>query len=143
MFVKNGDNLKGGYALGKMYKFNKLLIRYKKAHASMINYLDNEEARWRWKKVHRMCSELIIVNAGFKCEACGIEDKLTIHHMITRFNRHFMPKERYIMQRMYWANKILLCTNCHSKIHEGKVEEDELHGIRSDYIQRLKEKWKN
>ena len=61
--------------------------------------------------------ELALVYADFKCECCGTEDNLQFHHMIQRNIRPFVNSTKYITQRLYWANLVILCNVCHANFH--------------------------
>lgn len=61
---------------------------------------------------------IILAAADFKCQRCGSEKELQIHHLIMRPAKDFMDFWRYASQRYYWANAIILCSACHRLYHK-------------------------
>lgn len=82
-----------------------------------------------------------IVSAGFACESCGAAECLQLHHLITRFEKPFMSQLKYVMQRNYFANILLLCQRDHCKIHNRKVNCFGGPCISQKRIDYLKEKF--
>lgn len=76
----------------------------------------------------RSGKECALVIAGFKCQKCGEKEKLTYHHLISRIFKYYINnKIRYLSQRNYWANIIILCQKCHYQVHkENPVANDKL-----------------
>lgn len=62
--------------------------------------------------------ELALVYADFKCECCGTEDNLQSHHMIQKNIKPFVNSTKYITQRYYWSNIVILCNSCHADFHK-------------------------
>lgn len=69
--------------------------------------------------IDHICKEVVLVVAEFKCQklGCGKESDLQLHHLIMKPAREYMDFWRYITQRHYWANQIILCRNCHRDYH--------------------------
>jgi len=61
--------------------------------------------------------ELALYFADFKCECCKQEHDLQIHHLISRINKDIVPSNKYLSQRRYFFNLVILCNKCHNKIH--------------------------
>jgi len=85
--------------------------------------------------------EISMVIANFRCQKCGREHKLQYHHLILRKAKFFMSKHRYVTQRYYWANVIILCRNCHFEYHGINGDDKETLVIAEDKIQKLKDKY--
>ena len=94
----------------------------------------------------KICKEVILVVAGFKCQKCKSEEHLQYHHLIGRINRKFINDDiRYITQRHYWANIIILCNDCHDKVHGFKNVTDPLkirRDINEKFIEKVRRKYK-
>lgn len=60
------------------------------------------------KKIQEKCDqlwrEIALFDANWKCEKCGKDKRLEIHHLITRSVKHL---------RVDLSNKICLCSGCH------------------------------
>jgi len=121
-------------------KFEKLLIKHKKTIVKIPDYIDNEDETWFWRKVSNQAKELVLLYCDFKCERCGDENNLTIHHLIERKALAFMDKVKYLTQRTYWANKLCLCTICHNLYHNNM--NNNMGRLPEKYIERIKNKYK-
>lgn len=133
-------------------KFKQILIRHKKD----IYFLSTIKQRLFGEptdkyndlfiRIKRQGKTLCIVSARYKCEECGEEENLTIHHLVTRMWKKIMRDfSKYLTSRYYWTNQILLCLSCHGKKHFGDVSKEvreEMEGIDKDYIIKLKERFK-
>jgi 5-methylcytosine-specific restriction endonuclease McrA len=87
--------------------------------------------------------EVCLVVAEFKCQKCGTEENLTLHHLIMRKAKDFMDFWRYISQRYYWANQIILCKECHLEYHGvlGEDSRESMLVISDKTINKLKKKY--
>lgn len=86
--------------------------------------------------------EVCLVVAEFKCQKCGKEEDLTIHHLIMRKAKEFMDFWRYVNQRHFWANQIVLCVECHHKYHEVLgIDIEEMGTISQAKIDKLKKRY--
>lgn len=91
----------------------------------------------------RTGEELSLVIAGFKCQKCGHENKLQYHHLIMRPTAKYInDRIRYISQRNYWANVIILCERCHDEYHNvGIIERDEKAFISKEKIAKIRKEY--
>jgi predicted RNA-binding Zn-ribbon protein involved in translation (DUF1610 family) len=89
--------------------------------------------------------ELALVYANFKCEKCGNEENLQSHHMIQKNIRPFINSTKYIIQRFYWANMVILCNKCHAEFHKFNKDKFILESlcIQKQKINKLKKLYKN
>lgn len=77
---------------------------------------------------------ICLANSALRCECCGTPENLTVHHVFTRRLKSFMPFNRYLTQRYYWKNIVVLCIGCHTKFHSGEKEWDEELQPLSQYL---------
>jgi len=92
--------------------------------------------------VIRSGKELALVFSNFKCEACGTTEHLQYHHLIMRPTQEFIAFHKYITQRHYWANILILCEKCHNNFHKRTIPEESKTGIISHVlIERIKKKY--
>jgi len=91
----------------------------------------------------RTGEELSLVIAGFQCQKCKTDRKLQYHHLIMRpAARYINDKTRYLSQRHYWANIIILCERCHDQYHDvGIIERDEKAFISKEKIAKIKKEY--
>lgn len=68
-------------------------------------------------KIVKTGEELCLVDCGFKCQKCGSYDNLQFHHLIGRRTRTILPFVKYLMQRHFYGNIVILCLKCHSGVH--------------------------
>lgn len=119
-------------------RLDKLLFRAKKWLSDMCK-LKNRNLITR---VRPKAEEACIVMAGFKCQKCGNEKDLTIHHLIMRRSKDYMDFWRYLAARYYWGNMILLCKDCHFEFHEEMGGDVEKMGvITQKKIEKLKKRY--
>ena len=81
---------------------------------------------------------LALINSGYKCECCETNIKLTLHHLVLRKNKVIIPQRKYLTQRRFFKNIIVLCVNCHNKIdHCGTngniIEHKKIENINQKY----------
>lgn len=82
---------------------------------------------------------ICLANAGCRCEKCDTEENLTVHHVFTRRLKQFMPFNRYLTQRYYWKNIIVLCIKCHTEYHSSEKDWDEdLVALSPNLINKVK-----
>lgn len=88
--------------------------------------------------------ELSLVIAGFKCQKCKYDSKLQFHHLIMRTDARFInDRIRYMSQRHYWGNILILCERCHNEYHGLRpIERDEKAFIGPDKLKKVKEKYR-
>lgn len=135
-------------------KFGQTLQQHKKKIAAIGYILKNNEDEDEDKQedlenlftiVRYQARDLCLVNSRFKCEKCGNKNDLQIHHLIGRNAKNFMDFPRYVTQRYYWANQIILCNKCHQQYHEelghsGGQEEnltldkDVIDKVKKEYV---------
>ena len=87
--------------------------------------------------------EISLVISEFKCQKCKKEENLQFHHLIMRKAKEFMDRHRYVTQRHYWANIIILCRNCHGMYHGfmgNKINRD-TEVISQKRIDKIKKKF--
>ena len=70
--------------------------------------------------------ELALVYSEYKCSKCKKETKLQYHHLINRKMKDYMDYWKYVSQRHYWANIIVLCMDCHAELEGRKIDLDDL-----------------
>lgn len=80
---------------------------------------------------------LALIASDFTCERCGNKDELTIHHLIQRKVRGICDDKKYIPQRHYFENQVVLCTDCHSKV--DRVSKDGLIPLNNELLKGYKE----
>lgn len=110
----------------------------------MIAQYNNERNDQLIIPIQKMGEEIAIVVANFVCQKCGYYDELQIHHLITKIAREFLPIHRYVSQRYYWADMVLLCKTCHRKLHHIYPDHDEKYPMKCispDRINMIKEKF--
>jgi len=129
-------------------KFEELLSKHKRLLMKIGKNLEEKEIQesfWLFKRLSQQSRELTIVSSGFKCEKCGSQENLTIHHLIMKKAKEFMPHDRWFTQRCYWANRVCLCTECHKEYHNIidviKNPENDMKKISETYLNKLKIKW--
>lgn len=91
-------------------------------------------------EINRIIDEVCLVVAEFKCERCGKDYDLTQHHLIQRHIKKFTNKWRYLSQRNYWANILILCRDCHVLLHKSAVKE-KMKPISKKKLKQIKEKY--
>jgi len=88
----------------------------------------------------KTADELCIVFANYRCQSCKSEKQLQYHHIVTRHYKRFLPLIDYIIKRHYWSNIIILCAECHDKIHFRELTIYPVC-IPQEKIDLLKKKW--
>lgn len=85
---------------------------------------------------------LSLLNARCRCEKCQTTENLTIHHLLTRRVKNFMEFNRYLIQRYFYANIVVLCVKCHTEFHVNERDWNEsLSPINPMLIEQLKEEF--
>ena len=81
---------------------------------------------------------LALIGAKFACEYpyCDSKENLTIHHMVQRKQRGICSDLKYIPQRHYFENQVVLCATHHAKVDKLKAES--ILTISNDRIEKLK-----
>jgi len=88
--------------------------------------------------ISKLGEEAILLISNLKCEKCGSENNLTIHHIITK--QYKWLGVRYETQRKFYANLIVLCIKCHHELHKA-IEINTMKAISQDTINKVKEKF--
>ncbi len=92
--------------------------------------------------VRPKAEEACLAVAMFKCQKCGCEKNLTIHHLVPKKARFFMDKWRYFTQRYYWANMLCLCVTCHADYHKHiGLDTDKMGTIPEKKLIKLKKRY--
>ena len=96
---------------------------------------DNEKA------IHKYIitgEKIALVLSKFKCEneKCKAKEKLTLHHLVKRDNRKYVPPNKYLVQRHYFFSITVLCSECHNKLNG--VEYVDSKTISQRKIKKLK-----
>ena len=119
-------------------KLKENIVRVKKLIAVMVRK-ENVDLTIPLEKLNK---EICLVVAEFRCQnpKCKNEDELVLHHLIKREDRKFMDLWRYLSQRHYWANQIILCRYCEDKIH-NRISNLKKRGIKAETIRGIKLKY--
>lgn len=118
-------------------KIQKAIERSKKLVSQMVKKGDKDLLI----PLKKLNMEICLVVAGFKCECCKKEKELQIHHFIPRMAKKFTNFWRYVSQRYYWANQIILCDDCHKKYHEIINNKKVIEVISEEKIRKIKKKY--
>jgi 5-methylcytosine-specific restriction endonuclease McrA len=120
-------------------KWDKLLIRHKKLIAGMgYAQLENPDESPLLSNAIKTGEMLALIYSECMCEKCKKEDNLTIHHIIDRRYKKYTDFWKYETQRRYWANMIVLCTECHSGLHGFKLEDNPMLIIPDKILNKIK-----
>lgn len=119
---------------------NKKFIKMLRNHKSCLRDTFDSETTDKMSYIVRTAEELCLVYADFKCEKCGSEENLTFHHLIGREIKDMTNYWKYITQRHYWANILVLCSDCHREVHGFSDEMLQL-AISSIKINKVKKKY--
>ena len=118
------------------------LVRAKKMIARCVHQKDKHMIG----PIEMLNQELCLVVADFKCQnpKCQTPENLQIHHLIMRRAKEFMDIWRYLSQRYYWANQVVLCQKCHRHYHKLMGKDVGEHGkcITKTTITRVKRRYK-
>lgn len=112
--------------MAKMYRvFDEKMEKMRRLHMSILNQVSpgNTEALG---KVNELGLKLLLYSAYYKCEKCGKEEFLTRHHMIYRKFAEIMHAQKYLRQRNYYGNQVLLCKECHDYVHNFRFSKEEV-----------------
>ena len=87
--------------------------------------------------------EICLVVADFRCQRCKSPETLQFHHLIMRTTAEYInDKMRYLSQRHYWGNIIILCKSCHDKYHNHReTENGEKYVISQKKIDKIKKRY--
>ena len=126
-------------------KLDKLIIRHKKkvagAGLDLKETFSLEELTKLMTAMKNQAREICLVVAEFRCQKCDSKKELQLHHLIMRRAKDYMDFNRYITQRYYWANIIVLCSKCHNEYHNFNKKDDGKVCISKDYIAKLRKKY--
>lgn len=102
-------------------KFDKLLKKHKQ-----LTYLVSQGEKKPILLQKLTGFKLCLHYADYKCECCKKEHHLTLHHMISRINKYYTNESKFLSQRNYFFNLVLLCSECHKKQHNM---EERIYGV--------------
>lgn len=113
-------------------------------HKSFITHLVQSSNEKIIPAIISSGEELALVYAEFRCECCGKDDDLQNHHMIQKNIKPFVNSTKYLIQRYYWANIIILCNSCHADFHKFNKKKfiAESMCIAKQKINKVKELYK-
>ena len=92
-----------------------------RVHKNMLSKAFNYKDPTLIESAQALGKDISLAISGFKCQSprCGATQRLQFHHLITTYCRTYMDYWRYVMQRAYWGNIIVLCEDCHTSFHHG------------------------
>ena len=117
-------------------RFNKTLKKHKKLIAEMFKTKD----KLLMIPIEKTARELSLAYAECRCEKCKKEQDLQYHHLIPKQAKPFMDIWRYMSQRHYWGNIIILCHECHKEI-ENRTNQNYTNVISTKMIDKVKRKY--
>ena len=116
--------------------FTKKLEQHKKLVSNMVR----TEDKGMIVAVRNTGEKLALAYTGCKCEKCKTEENLQYHHLVQRNVKEYTNFWKYISQRHYWANILILCLKCHAEIENRR--NNGLSGtISISYIQKVKKEF--
>ena len=118
-------------------KFTEKLKQHKKLVANMFRTEDQDMVI----PVTKTGEELALAYAECRCEKCKKEDELQFHHLIQRYTKSFINYWKYISQRHYWANIVILCRKHHQEIENRFEPNDNSGTISKETINKIKEEY--
>jgi len=65
--------------------------------------------KWRHGSAYKKWHNLVLLNAGYKCELCNSTKKLQAHHIDSA---SYFKEERFVV-----SNGICFCKSCHKSLH--------------------------
>jgi len=77
--------------------------------------------------------------AGYRCQICGKEGNLEIHHRVAIWFAQEIPCLSYVVLSSL-CNAIAICTDCHKKLHDPTKESrtqyaEEAQGVLHDFLE--------
>lgn len=112
-------------------------------HKSLIRKMVKDEDESLIIFNSKLSKELSLVYANYKCEKCGEEDEIQYHHLITKDVKTFTDFWKYLSQRYYWGNILVLCRKCHCDFHGfnyNSFDSPKLC-IQKEYIEKMRKKY--
>lgn len=97
-------------------KFNKKTEQLCKLHNKYLDVYNKDGFR-NLDRAKEIGLKLLLFVNNYCCEKCETPTNLTIHHLIGRNTREWMCLDKYIRQRHYFDNQLLLCVDCHAIVH--------------------------
>ncbi len=123
-------------------KLDEEIVIMKKSVAKLVREKDREYIG----KIEKFNQMVVLAAAEFKCQKplCGSEIDLQIHHLIMRASKKYMDFWRYVSQRYYWANQIVLCKKHHKEHHKemGADAGENRECISKARINKIKKRFK-
>lgn len=122
---------------------NKIIITTLINHKKLLSQFAETKNLSLMKDIVRTGEELTLAVANYKCQRCRYDKHLQYHHLITRpMAAYINDKIRYLSQRHYWANVIILCGKCHNEVHHrDNIERDEKAFISEKNIIKIRQKY--
>lgn len=126
-------------------ELNKDIEKLFRRHMACLNDIDrliNEPENKKtltFKAIKSSGMDLTLVWADYQCEKCGCKDNLTLHHLIKKKCKLLMNLIKYLKQRWYFGNQIILCKKCHGE--EDGCPPDQYTTITKEKISMLKKKY--
>jgi 5-methylcytosine-specific restriction endonuclease McrA len=122
-----------------MRPFPKHIEKIKFLHLTLLNSV-NEKNYKPLGRVKETGLLLLLYSSNYKCEKCGSDKDLTIHHLIQKFVKNIVDKIKYVRQRHYFGNQVILCTRCHHIVHNFKPDGFTCTPIHKNKIERIKKR---
>jgi len=125
-------------------KVTKRIDIIKKKYDKLVSIMVSKHDTAMLIPIEKMAEGIALSDASYKCEKCGREEDLTIHHLINKNVENYCDYWKWIIQRIHWKNMLVLCEKCHRKIEGFSDTEPEVMGcIHKNKINKIKEKYKN
>jgi len=116
-----------------------------KLHKLLIANLAKEKNRKFLVSIIRSGKLLALAYSKCKCEKekCNKKKDLQYHHLINRDIKQYTDFYRYLSQRHYWGNMLILCEKHHCEIHNRPNKVDgKKYCITEEKIKQVKEMFK-
>lgn len=127
-----------------MQAVNEIFTKNLKKHKVLIANMIKTEDKGMIVPVQKTGKELALAYAQCKCEKCGSTENLQYHHLIQRPTKFFTDFWKYISQRNYWADILILCYDHHREIENKREithEISEKFVISQSVIDKVKKKY--
>lgn len=128
----------------KMRELNPIFELKLAQHKKLIYNMCLNEDKSLIVPVSNTAKELALAYSRCKCEKCDSEENLQYHHLIRRTVKHFTDFWKYLAQRYYWANILILCRKHHREaenvIHYSNADNDN-QTITKETIAKIKKKY--
>ncbi len=104
-------------------KLDKGILRDEiRKHRRLISHAFYYKLRSELLHAETIGKDISLAVAEFKCQRpdCRKENNLQFHHLINFHCSYYMDEWRYMTQRVFWGNIIVLCESCHQRFHNNK-----------------------